>query len=157
MTELFGKARRTVGEHIQNLYAEDELEEGSTRRDFRLVQKEGSRDIARTVTHFNLDVIISVGYRVKSKNGIEFRKWATKRLKEYLVKGYSINTELLSKQKKQIEELETTIDNLYQEFHKGQQVLTEGFLSIITRHSKSFELLNKYDNLFGFWSRITTI
>jgi hypothetical protein len=85
MTELFGKARRTVGEHIRNLYAEGELEETATRRNFRQVQKEGSREVARAVTYYNLDVIISVGYRVKSPRGIEFRKWATKRLKEYLL------------------------------------------------------------------------
>ncbi len=119
MTELFSKARKTVGEHIQNLYAEGELEETSTRRDFRQVQKEGGREVTRTVTYYNLDVIIFVGYRVKSQRGIEFRKWATKRLKEYLLKGYSINTELLSKQKKQIKELESTIDNLYQEYNEG--------------------------------------
>lgn len=145
MTELFDKARRTVGEHIQNLYTEGELEENSTRRDFRLVQKEGNREVTRKVTYYNLDVIISVGYRVKSQRGIKFRKWATKRLKKYLLKGYSINTGLVSKHKKQIEELKSTIDNLYQEFYQGQEVLTQGFLSIITKYSKSFELLNKYD------------
>ncbi|WP_225986553.1 virulence protein RhuM/Fic/DOC family protein [Rufibacter sp. LB8] len=145
MTELFGKARRTVGEHIKNLYAEGELDEAATRRDFRQVQKEGSREVTRTLTYYNLDVIISVGYRVKSQRGIEFRKWATKRLKEYLINGYSINTELLSKQKEKIAELESTIDNLYQEFHEGQKVLTQGLLSIITKYSKSFELLDRYD------------
>ncbi|MDB5263581.1 MAG: putative DNA-binding protein in cluster with Type restriction-modification system [Adhaeribacter sp.] len=145
MTDLFGKTRRTIGEHIQNLYTEGELDEVSTRRDFRQVQKEGAREVTRTVTYYNLDVIISVGYRVKSQRGIEFRKWATKHLKEYLLKGYSINTQLLAKQKKQIEELENTIHNIYQEFHEGQQILTQGFLSIITKYSKSFELLDKYD------------
>jgi len=144
MTELFGKARRTVGEHIQNLYAEGELEETATGRDFRQVQKEGNREVTRTVTYYNLDVIISVGYRVKSQRGIEFRKWATKHLKEYLLKRYLINTKLLTKQKEQIVELKSTIDNLYEEFHESQQLLTQGFLSIIAKYSKSFELLNKY-------------
>lgn len=89
--ELFGKARRTIGEHIKNIYEEGELDKESTWREFRQVQQEGAREVARKVAIYNLDVIISVGYRVKSKVGIEFRKWATQRIKEYLLKGYSVN------------------------------------------------------------------
>ena len=79
--DLFGKARRTIGSHIQNIYDEGELDKNSTWREFRQVQKEGSRQVSRKIAVYNLDVIISVGYRVKSNVGIEFRKWATKKTK----------------------------------------------------------------------------
>lgn len=96
--ELFGKARRTIEYHIKNIYEEGELDKKSTWRDFRQVQKEGEREVLRKISVYNLDVIISVGYRVKSQVGIEFRKWATRRLKEYLLKGYSVNKKLLKKE-----------------------------------------------------------
>ena len=81
--DLFGKARRTIGAHIQNIYDEGELDKNSTWREFRQVQKEGSRQVSRKIAVYNLDVIISVGYRIKSNVGIEFRKWATKKLKKH--------------------------------------------------------------------------
>ena len=88
---LFGKARSTVAEHILNVFSENELEEIRTCRKFRQVQQEGTRSIEREVDHYNLDVIISVGYRVKSQQGTQFRIWATQRLKDYIVKGFALN------------------------------------------------------------------
>jgi death-on-curing family protein len=146
LVELFGKARRTIGEHIRNIYKEGELEKESTWRNFRQVQKEGERKVKRAVSAYNLDVVISVGYRVKSPVGIEFRKWATQRLKDYLVKGYAINSELLSKQGQKIFQLENQLDILRERTFESQRVLTEGFLDIISKYSKSFELLNRYDS-----------
>lgn len=146
LVELFGKARRTIGEHIRNIYKEGELEKESTWRNFRQVQKEGERKVKRAVSAYNLDVVISVGYRVKSPVGIEFRKWATQRLKDYLVKGYAINSELLSKQGQKIIQLENQLDILREKTFDSQRVLTEGFLDIISKYSKSFELLNRYDS-----------
>ena len=146
LVELFGKARRTIGEHIRNIYKEGELEKESTWRNFRQVQKEGERKVKRAVSAYNLDVVISVGYRVKSPVGIEFRKWATQRLKDYLVKGYAINSELLSKQGQKIIRLENQLDLLKERTFESQRVLTEGFLDIISKYSKSFELLNRYDS-----------
>lgn len=146
LVELFGKARRTIGEHIRNIYKEGELEKESTWRKFRQVQKEGEREVKRAVSAYNLDVVISVGYRVKSPVGIEFRKWATTRLKDYLVKGYAINSELLSKQGQKIIQLENQLDILRERTFESQRVLTEGFLDIISKYSKSFELLNRYDS-----------
>ena len=90
---LFGKGRTTITEHIANVFSEGELEQNRTCRKFRLVQKEGTRDVEREVEHYNLDVIISVGYRVKSLQGTQFRIWATQRLKEYIVKGFALNDE----------------------------------------------------------------
>ena len=91
MATLFGKSRSTVAEHVANVYEEGELDQNRTCRKFRQVRKEGIREVERDVDHFNLDVIISVGYRVKSPQGTQFRIWATQRLKEYIIKGFALN------------------------------------------------------------------
>lgn len=143
--ELFSKARRTIGVHIKNIYEEGELDKESTWREFRQVQKEGEREVSRKVSIYNLDVIISVGYRVKSQVGTEFRKWATQRLKEYLLKGYSINQKLLQTEQHKVETLQQEINQLNEELFQTQKALTDGVLSIISHYSKSFELLDKYD------------
>lgn len=95
MAALFDKGRSTITEHIRNIYEEGELEQNPTCRKFRRVRKEGSRTVEREIDHYNLDVIISVGYRVKSIQGTRFRQWATQRLREYIVKGFTMNDELL--------------------------------------------------------------
>jgi len=91
MGQLFGKDKRTISEHISNIYSEGELEKSATVRKFRTVQTEGNRQVERELDHYNLDVIISVGYRVKSVQGTQFRIWATQRLKEYIIKGFTLN------------------------------------------------------------------
>jgi len=95
MAELFQKDVRTINEHIQNIYSERELSTSSTIRKFRIVQVEGTREVSRLVDFYNLDVIISVGYRVSSHRGTQFRIWATGRLKEYLIKGFTLDDERL--------------------------------------------------------------
>lgn len=95
MSELFQSSKQNISLHIRNIYKEGELEESSTIKEYLTVQKEGKRDVQRRVSFYNLDVIISVGYRVKSLRGTQFRKWANQVLKEYLLKGYSINQRLL--------------------------------------------------------------
>ena len=94
MATLFGKGRSTVAEHIANAFEEGELEQKATCRKFRQVRMEGKRKIERDIEHYNLDVIISVGYRVKSLQGTQFRVWATQRLKEYIIKGFALNDDL---------------------------------------------------------------
>ncbi|NBW29955.1 MAG: cell filamentation protein Fic [Flavobacteriales bacterium] len=91
MATLFGKGRSTVAEHIANAFEEGELEQKATCRKFRQVRMEGKREVERDIEHYNLDVIISVGYRVKSPQGTQFRIWATQRLKEYIIKGFALN------------------------------------------------------------------
>lgn len=91
MAMLFGKGRSTIAEHVANVYDEKELEQNPTCRKFRQVRKEGARDVERDIDYYNLDVIISVGYRVKSPQGTQFRIWATQRLKEYIIKGFALN------------------------------------------------------------------
>lgn len=95
MSELFQKDKRTISEHINNIYDEGELAREATVRKFRTVQTEGERQVQREVDHYNLDVIISVGYRVKSHRGTQFRIWATQRLREYIIKGFAMDDERL--------------------------------------------------------------
>jgi len=95
IAELFDVDARTVNEHLINIYSEQELVENSTIRNFRIVQKEGARKVARDVKHYNLDAILAVGYRVRSDRGTQFRKWATERLREYLIKGFTMDDERL--------------------------------------------------------------
>lgn len=95
MAELFQKDVRTINEHIKTIYSEGELEHKSTIRNFRIVQTEGTRQVTRAITFYNLDVIISVGYRVRSHRGTQFRIWATQRLREYIVKGFTLDDERL--------------------------------------------------------------
>lgn len=102
MAELFDKDSQTISDHLKNIYSEEELVHGATTRKFRVVRTEGRREVSRKIEHYDLDAIISVGYRVNSKRGTAFRIWATTRLREYLAQGYSIN-------EKRLEELGKTI------------------------------------------------
>lgn len=100
MAELFNVDVRTVNEHLQNIYNSSELEEGATIRKIRIVQKEGNRDVAREIEFYNLDAIIAVGYRVNSFEATQFRIWATKVLKEFIIKGFVLDDERLKQGKR---------------------------------------------------------
>ncbi|MFJ1270138.1 RhuM family protein [Legionella lytica] len=91
MPELFGTSIDNIGLHLKNIYAEGELSEKATAEDYSVVRLEGKRKVNRTVRHYNLDAIVSAGYRVNSKQGTQFRIWANKVLKEYLLQGYALN------------------------------------------------------------------
>lgn len=95
MAELFQSSRSNVVEHIQHIYEERELDEASTCRNFRQVRKEGNRTVTREMPYYNLDMIISLGYRIKSRIATQFRRWATERLKEYMIKGFTIDDQRL--------------------------------------------------------------
>ena len=95
MSELFQRDKSTISRHIKNVFADGELLEEATVANFATVQMEGNREITRNITHYNLDVIISVGYRVKSLRGTQFRIWANSVLREYLIKGFAMNDDLL--------------------------------------------------------------
>ena len=95
MADLFNTSRTNIVEHIRNIYDEHELDKTSTCRDFRQVRTEGSREVARSIPFYNLDMIISLGYRVHSRIATQFRRWATEHLKEYLIKGFTMNDEKL--------------------------------------------------------------
>ena len=91
MSELFETSIDNVGLHLKNIFADSELEEAATAEDFSVVQSEGGREVRRSLQHYNLDAIISVGYRVNSRRGVRFRQWATRVLREHLVQGYTFN------------------------------------------------------------------
>lgn len=95
MAELFSTSRTNIIEHISNIYLEEELDKESTCQNFRQVRKEGNRNVTREIPFYNLDMIISLGYRIKSKVATNFRKWATERLKEYMIKGFTMDDERL--------------------------------------------------------------
>ena len=95
MAELYQKDVRTINDHLKNIYDEGELEPGATIRQYRIVRREGSRQVARQIEHYSLDAILAVGYRVRSPRGTQFRRWATERLREYLVKGFVLDDERL--------------------------------------------------------------
>ncbi len=95
IAELFQKDVRTINEHLQNIYEEAELDPAATIRKFRIVRREGQREVAREIEHYSLDAILAVGYRVRSPRGTQFRRWATERLREYLVKGFVLDDQRL--------------------------------------------------------------
>lgn len=112
MAELFGRNRVAITQHIRNIFKEAELDEKVVCKEFLHTTKHGAiqgKTQESTIKHYNLDVIISVGYRVKSKQGTQFRQWATQRLKDYLVKGYSLNQKRLNELSKNMRELEEAV------------------------------------------------
>lgn len=99
MVDLFQSSKANVSEHIRNIYDQGELEQKATVRNFRTVRKEGNRMVNRTLTYYNLDAIISVGFRVNTKRGIMFRQWANRTLKEYLLRGYAFHQQMVAMQR----------------------------------------------------------
>lgn len=143
---LFAKTTPTINEHIKNVYKEKELTEAATIRKFRIVQKEGGRSIERDIDFYNLDVIISVGYRVKSLRGTQFRIWANKVLREYLVRGYAVNEKRLAEARTRLDDLQNTIQFLQE---KSQRELLRGqageILNLLSQYAKTLSVLEQYD------------
>jgi death-on-curing family protein len=141
IAELFQTDRTSILKHLQNIYATQELDEKATCAKFAQVRKEGNRMVKRELLNYNLDVIISVGYRVNSKRGTQFRQWATQHLKEYLAQGYSLN-------QKRLEELGKMVQLIEQSGETETLQLQEakGLLDILSHYTKSFVLLNQYDS-----------
>lgn len=144
MANLFDKDVRTVSEHIGNVYVEEELERESTIRKFRIVRQEGNRQVRRDIEHYNLDVIISVGYRVKSQRGVQFRQWATRILKDHLVQGYTLNHRRLAERGIEFEQavnlLSRTLTNQGLVSADGEAVAR-----VISDYARSWSLLQGYD------------
>ncbi len=141
MSELFDKDSDTIGLHLKNIFSEKELDENSTTEYFSVVQKEGDREVKRNIKCYNLDAILSVGYRVNSKRGTQFRQWATQRLKEYLVKGYAINQKRLDELGKMVQLIEQSGKSEDLQIQEAK-----GLLEILGNYTKSFVLLNQYDS-----------
>ncbi len=136
MAELFDKSSDTISLHLKNIYASQELDKISTTEKYSTVQKEGSRKVNRKVIFYNLDAIISVGYRVNSKKGTQFRIWATNILKEHLTKGYSIN-------EKRLEQLQKTIQLVKRTSKITND--TKGLIDILSDYSSALDILDGFD------------
>lgn len=145
MVQLFKSSRTNILEHIQHIYEVEELDKISTCRNFRQVQKEGNRMVNRTKTMYNLDMIISVGYRVNTKRGIKFRQWANKVLKQYLIKGYAVNERI---RKEQIGELRQLVGMLGRTI-QNQSLLsndeTNAIFEVVTNYTYALDTLDNYD------------
>ena len=142
MAELFDSSRTNIIEHINNIYSDGELDKISTCQNFRQVRKEGKRDVVRSIPFYNLDMIISVGYRVNSKRGVIFRKWANKVLKDYLLKGYAVN-------QKRLEYLEKTIKLIDIAGRMDTELKTaeaKEIIKVINNYSNALNLLDDYDH-----------
>ena len=145
MAELFQTDRTSIVRHINNIYKVEELDRESTCAKIAQVQNEGKRTVKRNIPYFNLDMIISVGYRVNSKRGIKFRQWANKVLKQYLVKGYAINDRI---RKEQIGELRQLVGMLGRTI-QSQPLLsndeTNALFEVVTDYTYALDTLDNYD------------
>lgn len=149
MSELFGKDVDTIGLHIRNIYKEGELIAGATTEESSVVQEEAGRSVTRKIRKYNLDVIISVGYRVKSQRGTQFRIWANSVLKEYLKKGFAVNERKLKEKTTQLEELKQTVALLGKVLKSKEELTTDeatGLLKVVTDYSYALDILDKYDH-----------
>ncbi len=148
MAELYETSRVNVTEHIAKAYRSKELEKEATSRKFRRVQTEGIRKVSRNVEHYNLDVIIAVGYRVNTIRGTQFRIWASRVLKDYLIKGYALNKKLLAETQTQLQDLKHTIrliGNVASERNLDSDE-AKGLLHIITDYAYALDILDQYDH-----------
>lgn len=147
IVELFRSSKPNISEHIKQIFEEEELDDSAVRK-FRTVQMEGNREVSRNITYYNLDMIISVGYRVKSKVATKFRKWATQTLRDYVVQGFAINDERLREKESQLETLKNAINllergllNQIENIEQARQLT-----SFLSKFAKGFELLDDYDH-----------
>ncbi len=144
MAELFDKDSDTIGLHLKNIYKSDELEKSATTEESSVVRQEGKRQVRRKIMFYNLDAIISVGYRVNSKKGTQFRIWATQRLKEYLVKGYSINQQRFEKNAVELQQAMALIQKAAQSPSMATD-MGRGLVDILSRYTQTFLWLQRYD------------
>lgn len=147
LVELFQRDKSVISRHLNNVFKERELSRKATVAKIATVQFEGDRKVERKIEYFNLDVIISVGYRIKSKRGTQFRIWANKILKEYLIKGFSINEKRLSQENEQLKELKKSVKLLgnlldYNVLSNDESI---GLLKIISDYAYALDILDQYD------------
>ena len=145
MAELFDTSTDNVGLHLKNVYAEGELDESATTEDSSVVQREGVRRVRRSLKHYNLDAVISVGYRVNSARGTQFRIWATSTLREHLLRGFTLNDRRLAE--RGLSEVEQAVDLLARTLTRHELVGEEGaaVLDVVQRYTRAWRLLLEYD------------
>ena len=145
MAELFQTDRTSIVRHINNIYKADELEKNSTCAKIAQVQIEGKRAINRMISYFNLDMIISVGYRVNSKRGVKFRQWANRILKEYLVKGYAVNDRIRREQISELRQLVGVIGRTIQNQQVERNDENQALFDIVVDYTYALDTLDDYD------------
>jgi hypothetical protein len=147
LTDLFQRDKSVISRHINNIFKEGELKRGATVANFATVQTEGGREISRSIEYFNLDVIISIGYRIKSQRGTDFRIWANRVLKDYLIRGYSINEKRLTQENEKLQQLQRSVKIIGEVLN--QKILSDsesiGLLRIIADYAYALDLLDQYD------------
>ena len=145
MAVLFKTSTDNIGLHLKNIFKERELEESATTEDYSAVQKEGRRGVRRNLKHYNLDAIISVGYRISSKRGTQFRIWATRTLKDHLLRGYTLNEKRL--REKGLGDIEQTVGLLARTLTQHALVTDEGraVLEVVHQYTRAWRLLLDYD------------
>ena len=148
MSEVFDTTPENILMHLKNIFRDAELDESATAKDFLAVQTEGKRRVERNLKHYNLDAIISVGYRVSSKRAVQFRQWATQRLREYLVQGYTLNQQRLEAQQEKLAELRQAIALSARLIHNKSLSTAEsrGILAILEQYSHALTVLDDYDH-----------
>jgi prophage maintenance system killer protein len=141
---LFNSSKANMSEHIKNIYATEELKKESTVRKFRTVRQEGNRNIVRNIDYYNLDMIVALGYRVNTKRGTQFRIWANRILKDYIIKGYVVNQKVKSEQ---LDDLKQTVKLLSNVLQSKELIADEatGLLQVITDYTYALDTLDKYD------------
>ena len=145
MAELFQTDRTSIVRHINKIYADDELDRDSTCAKIAQVQKEGQRTVRRSIPYFNLDMIISVGYRVNSKRGVQFRQWANRVLKQYLIKGYAINERLRHEQISELRQLVQVVGRTLQHREQENTIETQDLLDVVVDYTYALDTLDNYD------------
>ena len=145
MAELFQTDRTSIVRHINKIYADDELNRDSTCAKIAQVQKEGQRTVRRSIPYFNLDMIISVGYRVNSKRGVKFRQWANRVLKQYLIKGYAINERLRHEQISELRQLVQVVSRTLQHREQENTIETQDLLDVVVDYTYALDTLDNYD------------
>ncbi|MCP4117001.1 MAG: hypothetical protein GY737_16675 [Desulfobacteraceae bacterium] len=144
IAELFDKDSDTIGLHLRNIYKSGELDELATTEESSVVRREGKRQVRRKIKFYNLDAIISVGYRVNSQKGTRFRIWATQRLREYLVQGYSINQQRFEQNAAELQQALALIQKAAQSPALGTDT-GRGLVDIVSRYTQTFLWLQRYD------------
>ena len=144
LVQLFDSSKANVSEHIKHIYEDGELAADSTVRKFRTVQTEGKRQVGRNVTYYNLDLIISLGYRVNTKRGIQFRQWATSVLRDYLIKGYAINQRIREENYRQMVQLVRSMARTVKLQELSKEV-RNALLDVVVDYTFALDRLDDYD------------
>ena len=155
MVELFQTSKQNVSLHINNIYKEGELGKEATVKDYLTVQSEGARTIHRRVNYYNLDMIISVGYRVNTKRGIRFRQWANSVLKQYLVKGYAINENIRKQQIAELRQLVQVVGRTIQQQPAKSTDESNALFDVVVDYTYALDTLDDYDYQRLHIARIT--